>query len=81
MISYLLLEVIDSGIGISTEFQRKMFDPFEQERKGNDRLIEGTGLGLSITRMPVELMDGEIRIWSAKDEGAKVLVEIPLPDA
>lgn len=77
----LMLEVSDSGIGISKEFQAKMFDPFEQESKGNDRLFEGTGLGLSITRNLVNLMGGKIEIWSAKNTGTRVLVEIPLFEA
>ncbi len=74
----ILLEVADSGIGISEEFQKRMFDPFEQESKGNNRLFEGTGLGLSITRNLVDLMGGKIQVWSAKSEGTRVLVEIPL---
>lgn len=79
--SQLLLEVTDSGIGISEEFQSRMFDPFEQESKGNDRLFEGTGLGLSITRNLVQLMGGKIKVWSIKHQGTRVSVEIPLLDA
>ncbi len=77
----LLLEVADSGVGISEDFQGRMFDPFEQESKGHDRLFEGTGLGLSITRNLVQLMGGKIQVWSAKNEGTRVLVEIPLFEA
>ncbi|WP_146064438.1 sensor histidine kinase [Algoriphagus boritolerans] len=74
------LEVTDTGVGMSKEFQSKMFDPFEQESKGNDRLFEGTGLGLSITRNLVHLLGGEIQIQSIKNSGTSVLVKIPLPD-
>jgi PAS domain S-box-containing protein len=74
----LVLEVSDTGVGISKDFQTKMFDPFEQESKGHNRLFEGTGLGLSITRNLVHLMGGKIEIWSIKNEGTRVLVEIPL---
>jgi len=74
----LVLEVSDTGVGISKDFQPKMFDPFEQESKGHNRLFEGTGLGLSITRNLVHLMGGKIEIWSIKNEGTRVLVEIPL---
>lgn len=77
----LLLEVTDTGVGMSLDFQNKMFVPFEQESKGNDRLFEGTGLGLSITRNLVQLMGGKIQVWSAKNSGTRVLVEIPLPKA
>ena len=79
--SMLLLEVSDSGVGMSADFQHKMFVPFEQESKGNDRLYEGTGLGLSITRNLIQLLGGKIQVWSAKNSGTRVLVEIPLPDA
>ncbi len=77
----LVLEVSDSGVGVSTDFQPRMFDPFEQESKGHNRLFEGTGLGLSITRNLVHLMGGKIEIWSIKNEGTRVLVEIPLPES
>lgn len=76
----LLLEVTDSGVGISEDFQSKMFDPFEQESKGNDRLFEGTGLGLSITRNLITLMGGNIQVWSTKNSGTRALVEIPLSE-
>ena len=77
----LLLEVTDSGVGMSSDFQSKMFDPFEQESKGNDRMFEGTGLGLSITHNLVHLLGGKIQVWSTKNSGTRVLVEIPLPEA
>jgi len=76
----LVLEVTDTGVGMSASFQKKMFDPFEQESKGNDRLFEGTGLGLSITHNLVQLLGGKIQIASTKNSGTRVLVEIPLPE-
>lgn len=78
---HLQLSVSDTGVGMSAPFQEKMFDPFEQESKGNDRLFEGTGLGLSITRNLVQLLGGKIQIQSTKNSGTSVLVEIPLPQA
>jgi signal transduction histidine kinase len=66
---------------MSSDFQNKMFDPFEQESKGNDRLFEGTGLGLSITQNLIQLLNGKIQVWSTKNSGTRVLVEIPLPEA
>jgi PAS domain S-box-containing protein len=74
----LFLEVKDTGIGMSREFQNKMFDPFEQESTGHQRLFDGSGLGLSITKNLVQLLGGEIKIWSNKESGTRVLVEIPL---
>ena len=75
----LILQITDSGVGMSEEFQEKMFDPFEQESQGNERLFEGTGLGLNITKNLVHLLGGKIEVWSAKNQGTRVRVEIPLP--
>lgn len=61
--------VIDNGIGMSKEFQKKMFDPFMQE--GRDyRTVEGTGLGLSIVKEFVELMNGTIDVVSEINQGS-----------
>ncbi len=81
MDEYLVLEVTDTGVGMSPDFQNKMYDPFEDERKGNDRFFEGMGLGLSFTRNLIQLPDGKIQIQSTKNSGTKVLMEIPLPKA
>ena len=77
----LLFEIEDTGVGMSEDFLLKVFDPFEQESSGNDRLYEGTGLGLSITKNLIELLKGEIHISSTKNSGTLVTLEIPLPDA
>lgn len=74
----LILQITDSGLGMSEEFQQKMFNPFEQESHGNERLFEGTGLGLNITKNLVQLLGGKIEVWSAKNQGTRVRVEIPL---
>jgi PAS domain S-box-containing protein len=76
----LQLEISDTGVGMSESFQVKMFDPFEQESTGHDRLFEGTGLGLSITRNLVRLLGGRIEIQSKKNTGTRVFIEIPLPE-
>jgi len=73
-----VLEFTDTGIGMSKEFQNKMFDAFEQESTGNNRLYDGSGLGLNITKNLVQLMGGDIQIWSNKKSGTRVKVEIPL---
>ena len=72
------LTVTDQGIGMSEEFQRILFRPFEQESKGNSRIYEGTGLGLAITKNLVEVLGGSIYIKSQKEEGTKVIVILPL---
>jgi PAS domain S-box-containing protein len=76
----LILEVSDTGVGMSESFQTRMFDAFEQESKGHDRLFEGTGLGLSITKNLVQLLEGKIDIQSTKNSGTRVRIEIPLPE-
>lgn len=72
----LLIEVEDTGAGISPEDQAKIFDAFVQLGKANSR--QGTGLGLALTRQYVTLMDGAIHVDSTPGRGARFLVELPL---
>ena len=65
------VEVADSGIGISSEQQARLFLPFEQAENSTTRAFGGTGLGLSISKTIVELMDGEIWVESKPGQGAK----------
>ena len=71
--------VRDNGIGMSEEFQKKLFDPFSQEDYANARtLYKGTGLGMAITKKYVEMMGGSIAVESKKGAGSTFTVEIPL---
>jgi PAS domain S-box-containing protein len=72
------LSVTDQGIGMSEDFQRILFKPFEQESKGNSRNYEGTGLGLAITKNLVDILGGSIQVESLKEQGTKVIVILPL---
>ena len=72
------IHVKDNGIGMSREFQQKVFLPFERERSSTVSGIPGTGLGLSITKRFVELMGGTIRVESEEGHGSEFLVELPL---
>lgn len=74
----LFLCVQDKGIGISEEYLKKLFNPFEQESFGYDREFEGSGLGLTITKNLIDLLSGEIRIESKKGKGTIVSVILPL---
>ena len=68
--------VTDTGIGMSEEFQKQMFDPFTQEHGENRSEFKGTGLGLSIVKRIVEQMGGKIRVESEKDIGTKFSWEL-----
>ncbi len=73
-----IIEVIDTGIGISEKFKAKLFQPFEQESSGLSREYEGIGLGLNLTKKLVELLDGKIEIESEVNRGTIVRVIFPL---
>ena len=72
------LTVSDQGIGMSADFQKILFKPFEQESKGNSRIYEGTGLGLAITKNLADILGGNIQVESLKEQGTKVTVILPL---
>ena len=69
----------DTGIGISPEFQEKMFLPFEQEANDVEVMAQGSGLGLSIVKSIVELMDGTISVQSEKGKGTTIIIHLDLP--
>jgi signal transduction histidine kinase/CheY-like chemotaxis protein len=72
----LLIEVEDSGIGISPEAQAAIFEPFVQA--GRPAAQQGTGLGLAITRQFVEMMGGRIFLKSTPGQGSLFQVELPV---
>lgn len=63
-------EVEDTGCGMSEEFQRKIFEPFSQEREGISQGRQGTGLGMSISSMLAKLMGGTLAVTSRLGEGS-----------
>jgi PAS domain S-box-containing protein len=79
--SALEIEVVDTGIGIAAEQQRRLFQPFVQADGLAIREYEGTGLGLAITKHLVELLCGEISFESALNKGSTFRVKIPLVPA
>ena len=76
---HLLVEVEDTGPGISEENQRHLFKPFVQLAEGVAQ--GGTGLGLAIVRQFVELMDGGISVESTLGKGSLFRIDLPLEKA
>jgi PAS domain S-box-containing protein len=70
-------EVEDTGIGITPEFQQKMFDSFVQEDMGTSRKYGGMGLGLSIAKRFAGLLGGELTLTSEKGKGSAFSLVIP----
>ncbi len=74
-LEHLRFEVVDTGIGISSEEQQKLFQPFEQAHSVASR-FGGTGLGLSISRQLAELMGGEVSMSSEPGAGTTMTLDI-----
>ena len=70
--------ISDTGIGMSEEFQTRIFDEFSQENGGARTSYKGTGLGMAIAKQYVDLMGGKIEVSSKKGIGSTFTVEIPL---
>ena len=67
----------DTGIGMSEEYQKHLFEPFTQENEGSRSTYSGTGLGMAITKSLVDKMNGTIRFESQKDVGTTYYITIP----
>ncbi|MBT8765138.1 ATP-binding protein [Metapseudomonas boanensis] len=75
----LIVAVEDSGIGISPEDQKRLFQPFTQLADGMTADQGGTGLGLSICRRLVEMMNGRLVLHSTPGVGTRISVQLELP--
>lgn len=73
----LTVSVKDTGMGISEEGMKALFDSFQRLDESKNRNIEGTGLGLAITKRLVELMGGTIKVESEYGKGSTFTVNIP----
>ena len=72
------ISVIDNGMGMSEDFVKKIFSPFERANNSTVSKIQGTGLGMSITKSIVDLANGTIDVKSKLGEGTEIIVAVTL---
>ena len=75
---FFTLTVSDSGVGIPSEAQERIYERFYRVDKSHSREIGGTGLGLAITRTAVLMHRGSIQLQSESGKGTTFIVKIPL---
>ena len=73
--------VADTGMGMSPEFMKTMYQPFSRQTDSRVNSIQGTGLGLAITKQMVELMGGTIDCQSEQGVGTTFTVVLDIPEA
>lgn len=73
--------VEDNGIGMTEEFQKKIFGTFERENTEQVQNISGTGLGMAITKRIIDLMGGTIEVHSVEKKGSRFHVTLDLEKA
>ena len=71
------IRVKDNGIGMSQEFVKKIFSPFERERTSTVSRTQGTGLGMAITKNIVNMMGGTIEVLTEQGKGTEFIVRLP----
>ncbi|MHA6288603.1 ATP-binding protein [Maricaulis sp. CAU 1757] len=76
-----VIEVIDTGPGIAEDKQVSVFEPFSQADTSTTRNYGGTGLGLAICNRLVELMQGELNVYSRPGHGCRFEILLPLAPA
>ena len=72
------ISVKDTGIGMSDEFARRIFEPFERERTSTVSRIQGTGLGMAITKNIIDMMGGTIEVRTEQGKGSEFVIRLPL---
>lgn len=72
------IKIVDTGVGMSAEDQKRLFEKFYRIQNEKTEKIVGTGLGLWITKQIIELMKGKITVESMEGVGTQVAVRLPL---
>ena len=75
------LVIEDTGIGMSEEFQKHLFDPYSRETAFSAHPVLGSGLGMSIVKILVQQMSGEISVESKLGQGTRFTVTLPFSPA
>ena len=74
-------EIVDTGIGIDQADLARIFEPFERVEGARAPLTPGIGLGLTITRLPTQIMGGELTVTSELGRGSRFQVRLMLSEA
>lgn len=75
---HLIVEVVDTGMGIALEDQERIFEPFVQAKGGLDRRYGGTGLGLALSKKQATMLGGSIGVESQVGQGSHFTVDLPV---
>ena len=70
------IRVKDTGIGMSQDFAKRIFEPFERERTSTVSGIQGTGLGMAITKSIVDAMGGAIELETQQGKGTEFIIDL-----
>lgn len=71
----------DNGIGMSGDFVKRIFIPFERDKNADTEKIEGTGLGMAIVKNIIDKMNGTIEVESEKGKGSRFRIQLPVTPA
>ncbi|PSQ69159.1 MAG: histidine kinase, partial [Bacteroidetes bacterium QH_2_67_10] len=76
-----LIEVVDTGVGIHDQFIPDLFSVFSQESSGMDRDYQGSGMGLPVAARLIERFDGEVQVETQKGAGSTFTIVLPQTEA
>ena len=75
---YIIIRIVDQGIGMSNTVQKNIFKKFYREERGNIHNVKGHGLGLSYVKKIIDIHQGSVNVESEKGHGSTFTVKIPL---